>query len=71
VEAHKGKISISSVQGSGTTVEIRLPVPASGNLNDLFFFNESDPGTPAASQSHENATRLNRRVLEIEYELTH
>ena len=29
VEAHKGKISISSVQGSGTTVEIRLPVPAS------------------------------------------
>ena len=30
VEAHKGKISISSVQGSGTTVEIRLPVPASG-----------------------------------------
>jgi signal transduction histidine kinase len=31
VEAHKGKISISSVQGTGTSVEIRLPVPASGN----------------------------------------
>ena len=31
VEAHKGKISISSVQGSGTTVEIRLPAPALAN----------------------------------------
>ena len=29
MEAHKGKISISSMQGSGTTVEIRLPAPAS------------------------------------------
>jgi signal transduction histidine kinase len=28
VEAHKGRISISSVQGTGTTVEIRLPAPA-------------------------------------------
>ena len=30
VEAHKGKISISSVHGTGTTVEIRLPAPAPG-----------------------------------------
>ena len=28
VTAHNGKISISSVQGNGTTVDIRLPVPA-------------------------------------------
>lgn len=28
VEAHGGKISLSSVNGSGTTVEIRLPKPA-------------------------------------------
>lgn len=28
IEAHGGKISVQSVQGSGTTVEIRLPVPA-------------------------------------------
>jgi len=28
VEAHGGKISLSSVQGSGTTVEIRLPKPS-------------------------------------------
>jgi signal transduction histidine kinase len=28
VEAHGGKISLSSVKGSGTTVEIRLPKPA-------------------------------------------
>ena len=28
VEAHGGKISLASVQGSGTTVEIRLPKPA-------------------------------------------
>jgi len=27
VEAHQGKISLSSVIGSGTTVEIRLPKP--------------------------------------------
>jgi signal transduction histidine kinase len=32
VETHKGKISISSVQGSVTTVESRLPVPASRNV---------------------------------------
>jgi signal transduction histidine kinase len=29
VEGHRGKISISSVQDTGTTVEIRLPAPAS------------------------------------------
>lgn len=29
VEAHHGKISISSVHGSGTTVDIRLPLPDS------------------------------------------
>ena len=28
VEAHGGKISLSSVQGSGTTVDVRLPKPA-------------------------------------------
>jgi two-component system sensor histidine kinase ResE len=28
VEAHGGKISLSSVKGSGTTIEIRLPKPA-------------------------------------------
>jgi signal transduction histidine kinase len=28
VAAHNGKISISSVQGKGTTVDLRLPVPA-------------------------------------------
>ena len=28
VMAHKGKISVSSVQGSGTTVEIQLPAPS-------------------------------------------
>jgi signal transduction histidine kinase len=27
VTAHNGKISVSSVEGSGTTVEIRLPAP--------------------------------------------
>jgi signal transduction histidine kinase len=27
VEAHGGKISLSSVHGSGTTVDIRLPKP--------------------------------------------
>jgi signal transduction histidine kinase len=29
VTAHGGKISISSVHGSGTTVDIRLPAPPS------------------------------------------
>jgi signal transduction histidine kinase len=28
IEAHGGKISLSSVHGNGTTVEIRLPKPA-------------------------------------------
>ena len=28
VEAHGGRIAVSSVQGNGTTVDIRLPVPA-------------------------------------------
>src|SRR5436853_3413528 len=27
ISAHEGKISVGSVQGSGTTVEVRLPVP--------------------------------------------
>jgi signal transduction histidine kinase len=27
IEAHQGKISVSSVQGNGTTVDIRLPAP--------------------------------------------
>jgi two-component system sensor histidine kinase ResE len=27
VEAHGGKISLSSVYGSGTTIDIRLPKP--------------------------------------------
>ena len=27
IEAHDGKISLSSVPGSGTTVDIRLPKP--------------------------------------------
>ena len=27
ISAHEGKISVASVQGSGTTVEVRLPVP--------------------------------------------
>jgi len=32
VTAHQGKISVSSVQGKGTTVEVLLPVPAFGAL---------------------------------------
>jgi signal transduction histidine kinase len=28
ITAHKGKISVASVQGNGTTVDIRLPAPA-------------------------------------------
>lgn len=28
VEAHHGKISVTSVQGKGTTVDVRLPIPA-------------------------------------------
>jgi two-component system, sporulation sensor kinase D len=30
ISAHEGKISVGSVQGSGTTVEVRLPVPRPG-----------------------------------------
>lgn len=30
ITAHKGKISVASVQGGGTTVEIRLPAPPPG-----------------------------------------
>ena len=29
ITAHQGEISLSSVQGSGTSVEIRLPAPSS------------------------------------------
>jgi len=32
VTAHQGKISVTSVQGKGTTVEVLLPVPAFGAL---------------------------------------
>lgn len=34
VDAHQGKISISSVQGSGTTVEIRLPAKPAQPANE-------------------------------------
>ncbi|MDQ6765971.1 MAG: cyclic nucleotide-binding domain-containing protein [Verrucomicrobiota bacterium] len=30
IEAHQGTISVKSVQGNGTTVEIRLPAPSTG-----------------------------------------
>jgi signal transduction histidine kinase len=33
VDAHGGKISVSSVHGNGTTVDIRLPLPAGDNAN--------------------------------------
>ena len=33
VDAHQGKISVRSIEGTGTTVEIRLPAPATAATN--------------------------------------